>query len=510
MKRVLNKIILVSIFFMVLPVCATEYDLVIENGRVLDPQTKLDAVMNIGIADGKIESVSKQPMQGARVIDASGLVVAPGFIDMHAHGQSILSNRVQAFDGVTSALELESGVFPVSEFYAIREKEGRPLNYGASVNWASARIQVMIGEAPSSESGWFSSMFNKSGWQNTVASEEQTQGIVKIVKQGLDQGGLGVGFLTGYAPGSGRKEYHVVSELAATEKVPTFTHARFLSMREPNSSFEGIQEIIATAAITGVHAHIVHLNSISLKDIHNIKDMIIKAQDKGVNISTEAYPYGAGATSIGAEMFRGANWRSRIGGVSASNFEIDGKRLSEKEFIHLQDTRPDTDIIVHLLDTAQPSEQAMLDTSILMPNGIIASDGGSWSAKGKIIDQHTWPLPVNAWSHPRSAGTFTRFLRQYVKEKQSLSLLDGIAKVSYLPAKLLGAAVPQMLSKGRIQEGKDADLVVFSLNELSDNASFADSAQPSSGVVFLVVNGQMVIENRKLNTAAFPGQAIRR
>jgi N-acyl-D-glutamate deacylase len=255
MKRVLNKIILVSIFFMVLPVCATEYDLVIENGRVLDPQTKLDAIMNIGITDGKIQSVSKEPMQGVRVVDASGLVVAPGFIDMHAHGQSILSNRVQAFDGVTTALELESGTFPVSEFYAIREKEGRPLNYGASVNWASARIQVMIGEAPSSESDWFSSMFNKSGWQNTVATESQTQAIIDIVKQGLEQGGLGVGFLTGYAPGSGRKEYQLVSALAAKVKVPTFTHARFLSMIEPGSSFDGIQEIIATSAITGVQAH---------------------------------------------------------------------------------------------------------------------------------------------------------------------------------------------------------------------------------------------------------------
>lgn len=488
---------------------ADNYDVVLSGGRVIDPETGLDGVRNIGINDNKIAIITEEALTGDEQLNVKGLVVSPGFIDMHAHGQTILSGRVQAFDGVTTALELESGTFPVDEFYRIRAEEGRPINYGASVNWLSTRIATLLDAEPSSEASWFAQMMSRGGWQQSIATTEQLNKIKEQVSQGLDDGGLGVGFLTGYAPGSGHKEYYEVSKLAAERDAPTFTHARYLSMAEPESSFEAIQEIISVAASTGVHAHIVHLNSISLKDIQLIAEMISTAQQAGVKLSTEAYPYGAGATSIGAEMFRGEGWRERIGNITAENFAVDGKRLSEAEFARLQEEAPNTDIIIHFLDTEKPAERAFIDHALLMPGGVIASDGGDWADDGELVDSNTWPLPDSAWSHPRSAGTFTRFINQYATQRQQLSLSDAIAKVSLVPAQLLEDYVPSMRQKGRIQVGSDADLVVFSLAELTDAATYAEPAQLSQGVKHLLVNGQLLIHDGVLDTDVLPGKAVR-
>ena len=116
------------------------FDIVIQNGRVIDPETGLDAVRSVGVRADRIAAVSSEQLEGEIIIDATGKVVAPGFVDLHAHGQRILAARVQALDGVTTALELEGGVLPVGTFYDRAVEEGRPIHFGASVNWASARI----------------------------------------------------------------------------------------------------------------------------------------------------------------------------------------------------------------------------------------------------------------------------------------------------------------------------------------------------------------------------------
>ena len=219
-----------------------------------------------------------------------------------------------------------------------------------------------------------------------------------MVEEGLDQGGIGIGFLLGYAPGTGRKEYFEISKIAAKRNLPTFTHTRYLSMIEPDSSFEGIAEVIAVAAGTGVQAHIVHLNSISQREIGPIGRLISNAQKQGLKISTEAYPYGAGSTGIGAALFRGENWRERIGGLTANNFDVGGKRLTEEEFKYLQKNKPETSTIIHFLDTSKPEDQAILDKSVLFPGGVIASDGGTWSVENKAVSKDVFPVPKNAWS----------------------------------------------------------------------------------------------------------------
>ena len=489
-----------------------DFDVVILNGRVIDPETGLDAIRNVGVLDEKITIVTEQTIKGAKTIDATGKVVAPGFIDFHAHGQRILAGRVQALDGVTTALELEAGMLPLAEYYENAAAEGRPIHYGASVNWAHARIAEKTGDEPTSDFDYFFSHFGNRSWQEDLSTDEELEGIVKRVQQGLDEGGIGIGFLLGYAPGTGRKEYHALNKLAAENGVPTFTHARYLSAVEPRSSFEGFQEMIGVAAATGAHMHICHLNSMSLRDIHDIAPLISDAQKNGVRITVEAYPYGAGATGIGAAMFRGEGWQARMGGVKKSDFTVAGKPLTEAEFDRLQAEEPGTGIVVHMLHPEKrPEDQKALDKSVLYPGGVIASDGGIWADDKEVpYDQNLWPLPPEANSHPRSAGTYSRFLRIYVREREVISLVDAIAKLSFIPAQILEASVPQMSAKGRIQEGADADIVVFDLATVTDKATFGQPAQTSVGFEHVFVAGTQLVEGGVLNENVLPGQPIRR
>ena len=488
------------------------YDIVIQNGRVIDPETGLDAVRNVGIRGDRIQDVSAQALLGINTIDATGKVVAPGFIDLHAHGQRILAGRVQALDGVTTALELEGGALPIGLFYEKSAEEGRPIHYGASVNWASARIAEKTGDEPTGGLDFFFSHMGDLSWQRELASAVELEGIRSRVQQGLDEGGLGIGFLLGYAPGTGRKEYYALNELAAQNKVPTFTHARYLSTIEPDSSFEGFQEMIAVAAATGADMHVCHLNSLSLRDSAATTKLIRLAQKNGVGLSVEAYPYGAGSTGIGAAMFRGPTWQQRLGGIKKTDFTLGGESLTDEDFDRLQAEEPGTVIILHMLNPdVNPKDQAALDRSVLFPGGSIASDGGMWATpEGLLLPQETWPLPADAESHPRSAGTYARFLRIYVRERGVISLPDAIAKLTLYPARVLEESVPQMRLKGRIQAGADADIVVFDPNIVSDRATYETPAQTSVGFDHVIVAGTPLVVDGLLDTTVLPGRPIRR
>jgi N-acyl-D-glutamate deacylase len=322
------------------PTAGPAFDLVIANGRVVDPETGLDAVRSIGIRAGRIAAISRTPLRGRSTLEAAGLVVAPGFIDLHAHGKDLAAARMQAFDGVTTALELEAGALPVGVAYDQIGKEGRPINYGFSASWLFARIAEKEGMEPSGDLAFFQKAQARKGWQHTIATPEETSRILARIERGLAEGALGIGVLAGYAPGHGRKEAFAVAQLAARHGVPTFTHARYGSVIEPNSSFEGLAEIVSLAAATGAHMHINHLNSIATRDIGRIAEMLKGAAARGLRVTTEAYPYGAGSTVVGAELFRG-NWRERMGGAVAGDLELaGGSWLTSCAPIEAPPTRP--------------------------------------------------------------------------------------------------------------------------------------------------------------------------
>ena len=488
----------------------TSFDLVIAQGRVIDPQNGLDAVRYVGVRGGRIAAISSGPLKGRTTIDAKGLVVAPGFIDLHSHGMQMAAARMQAFDGVTTALELESGVLPVAAAYAEFAREGRPINYGVSAAWLYGRISVKEGVEPEPSLEFFQKAQTFKSWQQTLATPEETDRILGQVEQGLREGAIGIGINAGYAPGYGRKEYFALAKLAKKHAVGTFTHVRYLSVIEPGSSFEAYEELIALSASTGAHMHICHLNSISTRDIGAIAELIRGAQSRGVKVTTEAYPYAAGSTVVGAELLRG-NWKARLGGATASDIELGGRPFNDSSLAEAQDKAPGSLIVIHFMrPETSGADQSYLDQAVLFPGGAIASDGMPWVSGGKTITGDVWPLPADAFAHPRSAGTFTRFLRDYVRERKKITLREGLKKMTIVPAQILEESVPQMRKKGRLQVGADADIVVFDLATVADRGTYTQPNQTATGMRHVLVNGVAIIRDGELVRDALPGRPIRR
>ena len=488
--------------------------LVISGGRVVDPASGTDAIADVALLDGQIAAIGTGLGSAERVIDANGLVVAPGFIDLHAHGQSIPADRMQAFDGVTTTLDLEAGVMPVDSWYRRQAAQGRVLNYGASANWAFARIGAMTGSNEESSLEAFGRAMRDRRWVENVASDGEVAGILGRLARGLDEGGIGIGILNAYAPGAGVQELTAVCQLAAAHAVPTFTHIAYMSRVDPESAAEAYVRLIGYAGATGAHMHICHFNSSSKTDVERCAVLVAKAQAQGLPITVEAYPYGTGSTVLAAAFFSDPEFEARNGtGYDSVQRVTDGHRFrSREELLAAQAEEPSTLVLWHILDTENSEHhRRLLDLSVLYPGGAIASDAMPWSlADGTTYTGDAWPLPDDATSHPRSAGTFTRFLRHWVRERQELPLVDGIGKCTLIPADILAASTPAMRAKGRLAPGADADVVVFDFNTLTDRAEFTAMNRPADGVRHLVVSGHPVISDGVLDLEARPGQPVRR
>jgi N-acyl-D-glutamate deacylase len=461
--------------------------------------------------------VSEQPLSGKTIIDVRGLIVAPGFIDLHSHAFDLPGQRMQACDGVTTAMELESGVQPVADAYDMIAARGAAVNYGFSSSWTFARIAAMIPEmpppAPTAE--WYLGAFRYPRWTTDVTSDAELTKVLAMLEDGLRQGALGIGVNAGYVPGVGGKELKAVSELAARYGVPTFTHLRDWSIVDPNSSVEGLNMLIGLSATTGVHSHICHLNSTSLRDGDVAIRMVEAARLRGLNVSTEAYPYGMASFPIGSTiLLRNAKeFRERIG-IDLDKVWLIAKGrqiVDEADIRREQKADPGQLVVMSFLDETVPADRRILDATVTPPWSAIASDAVPWSLPdGSFVAGEAWPLPPDAASNPRSAGTFCRFLRVYVRERQLLSWIDAIRKMTIVPAKILEVSVPQMKRKGRLQVGMDADIAVIDPAAVRDRATPERSAQPSEGIRHLLVNGTILIRDGLLDASAKPGQPVRR
>jgi hypothetical protein len=409
MRRLMLSVCLLA--FSTTIVAAQQYDLVLAGGRVMDPETGLDAVRNVGIRDGKIARISSEALSGRRVVHASGLVVAPGFIDLHQHGQELESQRVKALDGVTTALEMEIGVPDVSRF--LKAKEGHSLiHYGTAASHVAARAQVFgvpLPAEPSKTHAGIPEILPKSvPATDQPATPEQIEGIRERLLAELDAGGLAVGMGIQYTPGATRLEVIDMFRLAAERRLPVYTHARSTGRAEPGSSIEAISEVIGAAAITGASLHIVHINSTCLRDSLECLALVEGARARGLDVTTEAYPYIAGMTSINSALFN-PGWREKLG-ISYGDLVLPdtGEHLTQERFDELHNSSTTHGVLIFA------NTQEVVDKVIPHPLVMIASDG--------------------AEGHPRNAGTYSRVLAQYVREKRTLSLMDALRKMTLMPA----------------------------------------------------------------------------
>jgi len=464
---------------------AQQYDLVIDGGRVLDPETGLDAVRNVGIQNGKIGRIASEPLNGRRVVHANGLVVAPGFIDLHQHGQDLESERVKALDGVTTGLELEIGVPDVAQF--LKAKEGHSLiHFGTAASHAAARAAVFgtpLPAGPGTVHPGVPEILPKSGpATDEPATPQQIDAIGERLRAELDQGGLAVGMGIQYTPGATRLEVIDMFRLAASRKVPVYTHVRSSGRGEPGSSIESISEVIGAAAISGASLHIVHINSSCLRDSMECLSLVEGARARGLDVTTEAYPYIAGMTSINSALFN-PGWQEKLG-ISYNDLVLPdtGEHLTQARFEELHRSPVTQGVLIFA------NKQEMVDQVIPHPLVMIASDGAA--------------------GHPRNAGTYARVLRQYVREKQTLTLMDAVRKMTLMPAAMLECSTPAARQKGRLQEGADADVVVFDAATITDSSTFEKPMEPSKGVHYLVVGGTLVVDEGQIVPNVFPGRAL--
>ena len=466
-------------------VVAQQYDLVIEGGRVMDPETGLDAMRNVGIRDGKIVRVSPQALSGRRVLHAGGLVVAPGFIDLHQHGQDLKSQQVKALDGVTTALEIEIGVPDVASF--LKAKEGHSLlHYGTSASHVAARAQAFgapLAAGLTTTHAGIPEILPRSGpATDQPATPEQIETMLQRLRSELDAGGLAVGMGIQYTPGATRLEVIDMFRLAAERRVPVYTHVRSAGRVEPGSSIEAVSEVIGAAAVTGASLHIVHINSSCLHDSLECLSMIEGARARGLDVTTEAYPYIAGMTAVNSALFN-PGWQEKLGiGYSELVLPDTGEHLTKERFDELHGSSRTHWVLIFA------NTQEVVDKVIPHPLVMIASDG--------------------AEGHPRNAGTYSRVLAQYVREKGTITLMDALRKMSLMPAEMLERSTPAARQKGRLQEGADADVVVFSADAISDRATFEKPMEPSVGVRYLIVGGAVVVEEGKIVPDVFPGRAL--
>jgi N-acyl-D-aspartate/D-glutamate deacylase len=455
---------------------AQQFDIVIEGGRVMDPEAGLDAVRSVGIRDGKIAAISASGLSGKRVIHAAGLVVAPGFIDLHQHGQDLASQRVKAFDGVTTALEMEIGAADVTQF--LKSKEGHAIiHYGTTASHVAARALVFGAPLPEG------TILPKSGPATEEhATAEQIQQIQQRLRDQLDAGALGIGMGIEYVPGATRLEVIDMFRVAAERKLPVYTHMRSAGHVEPGSAVQSTEEVIGAAAISGASLHIVHVNSTCLKDSLECLSLIAGARAHGVDVTTEAYPYIAGMTAINSAIFN-PGWQEKLD-ISYHNLVIPntGEHLTKARFDELHNSDSQQWVLIYA------NTQEMVDKIIPNPLVMIASDG--------------------AEGHPRNAGTFSRVLAEYVREKKSLTLMEALRKMTLMPAEMLERSTPEGHRKGRLEEGADADVVVFDPQTIADRSTFDKPMEPSVGVKYLVVGGTPVIEDGQMVEGVFPGKAI--
>ena len=455
----------------ILLACGTEptYDIVIANGRVMDPESGLDSVRNIGVTAGRIEAISAGTLNGTRVIDATGHVVAPGFIDLHEHGQLEESYGLMVRDGVTSALELEVGTSTVERWYAAREV-GQIVNYGVSIGHMQVRIKVFDdpgrGIAPVG--------IGASG----VATEAQIAEMEAMFRKGLDEGAVAVGLGSAYTPGASMAEIERVFRVAAQGGASAHIHLR--------NGVAGLDSTIAAAKSAGAKLHIVHANSSGDTSLVPFLEHIQAARDAGQDVTTEAYPYAAGMTEITSALFD--DWKTWSDArIAQHQLVATGERLTRKTFGEAR-ARKDMNpaVIIH----SRTEEQTR--TAIVSPLTMIASDGFIENGRG----------------HPRTSGSYAKVLGKYVREEKALSLMDAIRKMTLMPAQRLEARVPAMAQKGRIKVGADADLVIFDPATVIDRSTYEDATIPSAGIPFVLVGGQVAVDSGKV-TAARAGKAIR-
>jgi hypothetical protein len=481
---------------------STEFDVVILNGRVMDPETNFDAIRNVGIKDGIIALITEEAIKGKETIDATGLVVAPGFIDGHQHCVEPYAYRFMLRDGRTTIMDLEVGVHgpKMDEWYQARQGNA-PLNFGASVSHEFARASVIDGFSDWKYLNTPDAIKSrvKQGWSKTRPSLEQGNQILSLIDEGLRGGALGIGSTVGYMrDGVSSREIFELQKLSGL-------YGRYIDMHfrlTPGSDVQetlGIQEMLANAAALGSPAIAAHFNNPGYNLVH---ELLVRMREKGYNVWGEIYPYNAGSTALNAVFLEPEVWEKQLGNkLSETVQDVETLEFytpeSRAEMLKKQPTRT---VLVYKC----PDEWVV--NWIKLKGVAIGSDGMPLFPD----DNLTWETPYEDFpnTHPRFAGSFAKVLR--LARENNIPLMQAVSMTSYNYAKPLGdMGLKAMQVRGRMQEGMVADITIFDPKTVRDNSTYAKGNVPSTGILHAIVNGIIVMRDSEPIKRFDAGQPIR-
>jgi len=454
-----------AVAFPNLLIAKDDFDLVVHNGRVIDPETKLNAVRNVGIRGGRVVSVTKKAIQGRKTIDATGLAVAPGFIDVISHGQNLENDRIQLLDGVTTKLQMEVGAVDVSRWY--RDQAGQRLcNYGCGASHSGARRKVMNDK-------------------DVPSSDSQIAEMARLVDQGLREGGLGVGFGLEYQPAATRWEVIEMFRVAGKYGASCHVHTRYGTLLEEQSNLTAIAEVLSASLISGAPIHIVHVPSMALGNTPRALKVIEEAQAKGFDVTCDFYPYTAFGTGISSEVFD-EGWQTKFGiDYKDLQWAKTKERLTKETF---EKYRKEGGMVI-----AHAIPEAAVLAAVKSSATMIGSDGGLEKGVG----------------HPRSSGTFCRMLGHYARDLKSISEAEAMRKMTLMPARRFEKRCPDFKRKGRLQPGADADLVIYDPKAVADRSTFDAPVRTSVGMKWVLVGGREAVREGALVDGTMLGEPLR-
>ncbi|WP_408899902.1 amidohydrolase family protein (plasmid) [Nocardioides sp. R1-1] len=465
----------------------------IVGGRVIDPASSTDAVANVRIVDGVVAEVTSGDLPDHAqdiVIDATGRVVCPGFVDVHVHAHDHLTQSLMVRNGVTTALELELGSAEVPAFN--ERLTGRSLvHFGASAGYGYLRTLV--------QTGITQSKFDTALPESEVARLEElarervepadVRRVHDLVAEQLEAGAIGIGLGLEYVQGADQVEVLELFEQAARLGAAVFVHTREWPNADRGTPLGAMQEVIACAASTGAHAHICHVSSKGLDDTPAILRAIAGARVRGVPLSVEV-PSVAGATGkIGSALFS-EGWTKRWNcDYSALEWPPTGERLDQATFERLRAEQPTALVMKHI------TPESAVEVALQDPTVIVASDAV--------------PVAGGQAGNPRAGATFSRVLGHYVRERGLLSLSDAIWKMTLGPAKLLEPMCADAARKGRLTHGADGDVVVFDPTVVAVRATVQQPDAAPVGISDVLVAGEPVVRAGELIDGVHPGRALR-
>jgi len=447
------------------------FDTVIHNGRVMDPESGFDAVADVGIDGGTVTAITAAgtALKGGIVVDAAGLVVAPGFIDILSYEPNEYGIWFKIADGVTTNLGLHGLRSRAVDYFDVWGSETKrpPTHYGGAFSdpWSRATLGLGI-DAP--------------------ASPAQIDALVKMCDEDLTRGYLAVDFEPEYTPGVAFDEIKALATVAKDHDVPATFHARYSDDVPPGTNAEALSEVLRVARETGARVHVEHI--ISTGGTYTMRQSLKtleQARKDGIQVTACTYPYDYWATYLASARFN-AGWQERFH-ISYGDLAIvgTGERLTQATFAKYQ------------------AKNALTAAYAIPERDVKASLQADWVMLGSdaILE------PGNK-NHPRSTGCFARAIGRYTRDKKVLPLMDALAKATILPAKLTENGAPAMRKKGRLQIGADADITVFDPKTLIDRSTIEAPGVESEGVRYVFVDGHVVRDPQGNRRSVRPGNAI--